>query len=333
MTCQGCSFAGQSTALEKTYVGVRFGEETNLTLCATSGRVVVKGERLVVAMEGGPAVGWVVKSPMPVFTPCQKTSARAILRLATAHDLEANENRLSNETRARLFARERIRELSLRMKVARVDFSLNGRNALFYFTADGRVDFRQLVRDLARRFRTRVRMVQLGPRDEAKLLGGVGICGKTLCCSSWMGEFRSISVQMAKRQGLSLNPSKISGQCGRLLCCLKYEDDQYRERRSGSRDDLEVPLPPPASENPTGDSALGPALASVDARARTPGNSEEVPDRAPSHSAPALSTPSRNRFRFLNAPRPLPEAPRLADGLDPVPESRFPRSLNVLLSR
>jgi cell fate regulator YaaT (PSP1 superfamily) len=119
------------------------------------------------------------------------------------------------------------------MKVSRIDFDLAGKTATCYFTAEARVDFRQLVRDVARRFRVRVRMVQIGARDEAKLLGGVGICGLTLCCSTWLDEFKPISIQMAKRQDLSLNPSKISGQCGRLLCCLAYEDEQYKASRAG----------------------------------------------------------------------------------------------------
>ena len=168
---------------------------------------------------------------MPVFKPCQKSSARRILRSASDDDTRRYEKQLQNEARAKRFCRERSRNLGLEMKISRVDFSLDGRHATFYFTADGRVDFRQLVRDLAKRFSTRVRMVQVGARDEARLLGGVGVCGQTLCCSSWMTDFQPISIQMAKRQNLSLNPSKISGQCGRLLCCLAYEDDQYSKRK------------------------------------------------------------------------------------------------------
>jgi cell fate regulator YaaT (PSP1 superfamily) len=134
---------------------------------------------------------------------------------------------LTNENSAKTFCRERARALELDMKVSRVDFSLDSRNATVYFTADDRVDFRELVKEIGARFSVRVKMVQLGARDEAKLLGGIGVCGQTLCCSSWMTDFKPISIQMAKRQSLSLNPSKISGQCGRLLCCLAYEDDQY----------------------------------------------------------------------------------------------------------
>ncbi|RMH22492.1 MAG: hypothetical protein D6696_03320 [Acidobacteria bacterium] len=178
---------------------------------------------------------------MPVFKPCQKSSARRILRRATRRDTRAHENQRRNEYLAKRFCSERARALNLEMKVSRVDFSLNGRHATFYFTANGRVDFRQLVRELAQRFSARIRMVQVGARDEAALLGGIGICGRTLCCSTWLKDFRPISIQMAKRQNLSLNPSKISGQCGRLLCCLAYEDDQYKRvakparRRRGGR--------------------------------------------------------------------------------------------------
>ncbi|MDX1644672.1 MAG: regulatory iron-sulfur-containing complex subunit RicT, partial [Thermoanaerobaculia bacterium] len=166
---------------------------------------------------------------MPVFKPCQKSAAKTILRPVTETDVEAHERKVEKEMAAKLFCRERSRELELGMKISKVDFSLDGERAKVYFTADGRVDFRRLVRDVARRFKTKVRMVQVGARDEAGLIGGVGICGRTLCCSTWLTDFRPISIQMAKRQNLSLNPSKISGQCGRLLCCLAYENDQYEK--------------------------------------------------------------------------------------------------------
>ena len=234
--CSGCSFKGMSTAVEDTFVGVRFGEETNLTLCRTVGTIYGKDDQVVVDFDHGPAFGRVEKSPMPVFKPCQKSSARRVLRHASKADRKAHERKLKNQLLAKRFCRENARALKLEMKISRVDFSLNGRNATFYFTANGRVDFRQLVRDLARRFSTRVRMIQVGARDEAKHLGGIGICGRTLCCSTWLQDFKPISIQMAKRQNLSLNPSKISGQCGRLLCCLAYEDPLYQKTpRRGSR--------------------------------------------------------------------------------------------------
>jgi cell fate regulator YaaT (PSP1 superfamily) len=231
-----------STAVEDTFVGVRFREETNLTLCGTGGRIYARGEKVVVDLEAGPAFGHVEQSPMPVFKPCQKSSARPILRGADVADLSAYDRQCQNEMTGKVFAQERSRALGLDMKISLVDFSLSGKKATFYFTSDGRVDFRQLVRDLSSRFSVRVKMVQVGARDEAGLIGGIGVCGRTLCCSTWLKDFRPISIQMAKRQNLSLNPSKISGQCGRLLCCLAYEDDNYKNNRSQDR-----PASPPPS--------------------------------------------------------------------------------------
>lgn len=233
--CSGCSFKGMSTAVEDSFVGVRFKEETNLTLCSTGGRIYGRGERVVVDLESGPAFGHVEQSPMPVFKPCQKAGARPILRPADANDSTLFDRQCQNEMNGKLFAQERARALGLDMKISLVDFSLTGKKATFYFTSDGRVDFRQLVRDLSSRFSVRVKMVQVGARDEAGLIGGIGICGRTLCCSTWLKDFRPISIQMAKRQNLSLNPSKISGQCGRLLCCLAYEDENYKTRNPDER--------------------------------------------------------------------------------------------------
>jgi cell fate regulator YaaT (PSP1 superfamily) len=174
---------------------------------------------------------------MPVFKPCQKSSAKPVIRVATDDDRRAYDRKLELEATTKVFARERARELQLDLKISKVEASLNARAMTVWFTAEGRIDFRQLVRDLSQRFGTRVRMVQVGARDEAGLLGGIGVCGRTLCCSSWLKDFQPISIQMAKRQNLSLNPSKISGQCGRLLCCLAYEDDNYRQPRAGATAD------------------------------------------------------------------------------------------------
>ena len=229
MSCQGCSYKGLSTAIERSFVGVRFREEANLTLCSSGPEIYAQGEPVVVELDGGPSLGRVRQSPMPVFKPCQKAGASTIVRRANDQDLHLHEKQMVNEETARRFAQERARSLSLEMKISAVHFTLNSKAARFYFTADGRVDFRELVRDLSRRFSSRVRMVQVGTRDEAGLIGGIGVCGRALCCSTWLKDFKPISIQMAKRQSLSLNPSKISGQCGRLLCCLAYEDHQYQK--------------------------------------------------------------------------------------------------------
>ena len=229
--CGGCSFKGMSTAVETAFVGVRFAEETNLTLCTTGGRLFGRGDRVVVEVEGEPHFGHVEQSPMTVFKPCQKASAKTILRGASDGDVSDYDRQVERQAVAKVFCQDRARALGLDMKISRASFTLSGKKATVYFTAERRVDFRRLVREIAQRFSTRVHMMQVGARDEAGLLGGIGICGRTLCCSTWLKEFRPISIQMAKRQNLSLNPSKISGQCGRLLCCLAYEDDQYKSTK------------------------------------------------------------------------------------------------------
>ena len=226
--CQGCSYKGMSTSVEGNYVGVRVGEESNLTLCATGDQIFCKDERVVIDLDPGPALGKVEQSPMPVFKPCQKVAARRIMRRANDNDEADFEKKLENDFAAKQFCRERAKNLGLEMKVSKVDFALDASKAVVYFTAEGRIDFRKLVREISRRFSARIKMMQVGARDEAGLIGGIGVCGRTLCCSTWLQDFRPISIQMAKRQSLSLNPSKISGQCGRLLCCLAYEDDQYQ---------------------------------------------------------------------------------------------------------
>jgi cell fate regulator YaaT (PSP1 superfamily) len=255
--CSGCAYKGMSTAVEDTYVGVRFREETNATLCATGGEIYPKGDWVVVDLDNGPAFGHVEMSPMPVFKPCQKSSAKRILRRAVDADRHDNQRQMANEAAGKLFCQQRAKQLNLEMKVSRVDFALNSREAVFYFTSEGRIDFRQLVRDLSSRFSARVKMVQVGARDEAGLLGGMGVCGRTLCCSTWLKDFKPISISMAKRQNLSLNPSKISGQCGRLLCCLAYEDDNYRKAKPAEVRVAEAPsgAAPPVEARPERGSA------------------------------------------------------------------------------
>jgi cell fate regulator YaaT (PSP1 superfamily) len=154
---------------------------------------------------------------------------KGILRPATALDLTQMERYHQREKQALHRCRERVQEYELMMKVIRAEYNFDGSHLTFYFTADKRVDFRALVKDLARTFRARIELRQVGVRDEVKLIGGVGLCGRSHCCSSWMSEFRPISIKMAKQQDLPLSPMEISGVCGRLLCCLAYENDHYGE--------------------------------------------------------------------------------------------------------
>ncbi len=233
--CSGCSFVGSSTALENAFVGVRFRDEPQLTLCSSGEEIYHRGSTVIVDLGTDHACGTVEQSPMPVFKPCHKSSARPILRATTSEDRSAYDRQLNNEDTIHRYAREQVRILKLEMKASKIECDLQGKMATVYFTSDDRVDFRGFVSRIVERFKLRVHMQQLGPRDEAKLIGGIGTCGRTLCCSSWMKGFRPISIRMAKRQGLSLNPSKISGQCGRLLCCLSHENNQYpsTKKRAG----------------------------------------------------------------------------------------------------
>ena len=154
---------------------------------------------------------------------------KGVVRIATDEDTEKYKKNKELEKEAYKICLEKIHEHGLDMKLVEVEYTFDGNKILFYFTAEGRIDFRELVKDLATIFKTRIELRQIGVRDEAKTLGSIGICGRGLCCSQFLGEFAPVSIKMAKEQGLSLNPSKISGACGRLMCCLKYEQDNYEE--------------------------------------------------------------------------------------------------------
>jgi len=186
---------------------------------------VKSGDRVVVQTDGGTAVGTVVHS-IPQLEAKRRPaddSSQRVVRLATRDDVIARLKHQHREQEAYRIAHLKIRERGLGMKLARVEQAFDGSKLLFYFTADGRVDFRELVRELAAEFRTRIEMRQIGVRDEAKMYGGYGTCGRPLCCTTFLQTFEPVSIKMAKQQDLSLNPSKLSGLCGRLKCCLRYE--------------------------------------------------------------------------------------------------------------
>jgi len=183
------------------------------------------GDRVVVHTEEGPAVGTVV-STIPQLDAKRRPPAdspQKVVRLATRDDIVARLKHQHREQEAYRVALLKIRDRALGMKLARVEQAFDGSKLIFYFTADGRVDFRELVRELAAEFRTRIEMRQIGVRDEAKMYGGYGTCGRPLCCTTFLQSFEPVSIKMAKQQDLSLNPSKLSGLCGRLKCCLRYE--------------------------------------------------------------------------------------------------------------
>jgi cell fate regulator YaaT (PSP1 superfamily) len=185
------------------------------------------GDRVVVETDRGRALATVVQPPKDLSEETRAGELKSVIRIATDEDIAMEQSNTFQEKDAYLFCQERILKRNMEMKLVRAEYLFDGSKIIFYFTADGRVDFRELVKDLAHHFHTRIEMRQIGVRDEAKLIGGIGICGRELCCCTFLTEFTPVSVRMAKEQGLALNPTKISGQCGRLLCCLSYEFETY----------------------------------------------------------------------------------------------------------
>jgi cell fate regulator YaaT (PSP1 superfamily) len=183
------------------------------------------GEEVVVESGDGQAIGSVTRTPSELAARRRpsETSTAVVLRRASEHDVVQKLKHQQREREAHRIAQMKIRERGLSMKLTRVEYPFDGSRLIFYYTADARVDFRELVRDLAGHFHVRIEMRQIGVRDEAKMLGGYGPCGRPLCCTTWLNTFEPVSIKMAKQQHLSLNPSKLSGQCGRLKCCLRYE--------------------------------------------------------------------------------------------------------------
>lgn len=192
-------------------------------------RPLRRGERVLVESEAGARVGTVEIEPHEPAQTIDLSQLRSIIRIASDHDFHLEQENLSREANARRMCVERIRERRIQMKLVSADYTFDGRKVTFYFVAEGRVDFRDLVRDLANTLRVRVEMKQIGARDETKVTGGLGPCGRELCCSSWLRDFEAVTVKMAREQGLALNPSRLAGMCGRLKCCLRYEYATYVE--------------------------------------------------------------------------------------------------------
>ena len=211
-----------------TLVPVRFRNDKPSVHCDAGGLMVDEGEWVVVPCEQCSEVGQVAGLPIRITIPADCEISR-IERLATTREIELYYQNIESEKNARRVCQERIEALGLQMKLVRVESLFDGSKIIFYYSADGRVDFRELVKDLVRALRTRVEMCQIGIRHEAKMTGGIGSCGRVLCCTSFLKSFDPVSIKMAKVQNLPLNPNKISGFCGRLLCCLTFEYETYRE--------------------------------------------------------------------------------------------------------
>ena len=208
-------------------VGVRFKNAGKVYYFSPGGFTLQKGGAVVVETSRGTECGEVVIPNREIADDAVPASLKPVLRPASEEDLRRAKENAEKEKRAMRVCQEKIQAHKLDMKLVDVEYAFDGSKILFYFTSDGRVDFRSLVKDLASVFHTRIELRQIGVRDEAKMLGGLGICGRPFCCSQFLSDFQPVSIKMAKEQGLSLNPTKISGCCGRLMCCLKYEQEAY----------------------------------------------------------------------------------------------------------
>lgn len=210
-------------------IGVRFKEVGKVYYFDPEGKKYTLGDKVIVETARGVECGEVAAANRMIDEEKAVQPLKPVMRAATAGDLAHIEENHRQEKLAFDICQNKIAAHGLEMKLTDVEYTFDNSKIIFYFTADGRVDFRDLVKDLASVFHTRIELRQIGVRDEAKMLGGLGICGKPFCCSSFLGEFVPVSIKMAKEQGLSLNPAKISGTCGRLMCCLKYEQEGYEE--------------------------------------------------------------------------------------------------------
>ena len=208
-------------------VGIRFKEVGKVYYFDPDGMQFKKGDRAVVETARGVECGEIAMENRELDDSEIVKPLKRIVRPADEIDLRAVRENREKEKKAFAICEEKIRAHHLDMKLVDVEYTFDGGKILFYFTADGRVDFRELVKDLAGVFRTRIELRQIGVRDESKMVGGFGMCGRPFCCSTFLGDFQPVSIKMAKEQGLSLNPVKISGTCGRLMCCLKYEQEAY----------------------------------------------------------------------------------------------------------
>ncbi len=210
-------------------VGVRFKEVGKIYFFEPLEEKLSSGDMVIVETARGVECGCVATESRDVPDSEIVHPLKKIIRKATEADLKKLENNKLLEKKAFDICTKKIADHGLEMKLVNVEYTFDMSKILFYFTADGRVDFRALVKDLASVFKTRIELRQIGVRDEAKMLGGLGVCGKQFCCSSFLGDFQPVSIKMAKEQGLSLSPVKISGTCGRLMCCLKYEQEAYTD--------------------------------------------------------------------------------------------------------
>lgn len=208
-------------------IGVRFRTAGKIYFFAPGKFDITRGDNVIVETARGVEFGRVVSGPKEVKDEEVVQPLKPVIRTATEQDRHIEEKNREKEKDAFKICLDKIRKHGLEMKLIEAEYTFDNNKVLFYFTADGRIDFRELVKDLAAVFRTRIELRQIGVRDETKIRGGIGICGRPLCCNTYLSEFAAVSIKMAKEQNLSLNPTKISGVCGRLMCCLTNEEETY----------------------------------------------------------------------------------------------------------
>lgn len=223
-----------------TVIGVRFKKAGKIYYFDPDGIDTSEAKYVIVETARGVEFGQMVIGNRTIPEDEIVAPLKKVLRVANEEDIQVHEENQSKKAEAFDVCLEKIKHHKLEMKLIDVEYTFDNNKVIFYFTSDGRVDFRELVKDLASVFRTRIELRQIGVRDEAKMINGIGSCGKRLCCANWLGDFEPVSIKMAKDQNLSLNPTKISGICGRLMCCLKYEHEVYLELKKGMPKDGET---------------------------------------------------------------------------------------------
>ena len=216
----------------KKIIGVRFKKPGKIYFFDPGNLEINKNDNVIVETTMGEEIGIVIVPKREIQEEKMATPLKKVIRVANKNDLDSLEKYKKKEPEALRICKEKIKKYKLDMNLIDVEYKFDGSKILFYFTADGRIDFRELVKDLASVFRTRIELRQIGVRDEVKRIGGNGVCGRELCCCTFLNNFETVSIKMAKEQNIALNPSKISGNCGRLMCCLKYEQDVYSEKLS-----------------------------------------------------------------------------------------------------
>jgi len=270
-------------------VKIRLRKPRRVFTFLSSDVTLMRDEPCIVQSDRGTEWGTCILPPEPCPKEMERRYSMRVVRRVDQADRATQQFLEEEERKARALCLGKIHERKLPMKLVDAEYTFDKRKMVFYFTAEDRVDFRELVRDLAHELRTRIELRHIQVRDEAKMVGGIGGCGRELCCTTWLNEFKPISMRMAKRQNLSLNPGKISGQCGRLLCCLSYENDQYETMKRRAKQ--------------------APAPQDGDAPARKPDDSRDRPRRDRAEAAGDERKPRQDGQKRPQAPRPAGNRP------------------------